>query len=161
MAMAKEIERKFLVRVLPFNPEKHPHVEIEQGYLALEPEGHEVRLRRKAEQYFLTVKSQGGLVRSEYEVELTKEQFETLWPGTEARRLQKDRYLFDAFEIDIYKGRLQGLMVAEIEFEEEEQAQSFQQPNWLGRELTHINFLKNRNLLQFDNWKAIQGELSD
>lgn len=157
--MAREIERKFLVNDLPFDPERYPHVEIEQGYLALEPEGNEVRLRNMAGQYFFTVKSQGGLVREEYEVELTKEQFETLWPGTTARRLQKNRYLFDSFEIDIYKGRLQGLLVAEIEFEGEEQARSFEQPDWLGQEVTQINFLKNRKLLQFKNWESIQEQL--
>ncbi len=157
--MAREIERKFLVKKLPFDPKNHPFVPIEQGYLALEPEGHEVRLRRKGSLYFLTVKSQGNLVREEYEVELTKVQFETLWPGTVARRLQKKRYLFELFEIDVYQGIFEGLLVAEIEFAGEEQARSFQLPPWLGKELTHINFVKNRNLLQFESWGAIQKEL--
>lgn len=157
--MAKEIERKFLVKRLPFDSETHPSIPIEQGYLALEPEGQEVRLRRKGGLYYLTVKSQGTLVREEYEVELSREQFEVLWPGTNARRLQKDRYLFEAFELDIYKGNLKGLIVAEIEFADAEKAQSFPLPDWLGQEITHINFLKNRNLLQFNNWAAIEKEL--
>ena len=157
--MAKEIERKFLVKELPFDLEMHPSVSIEQGYLALEPNGQEVRLRRKGKLYYLTVKSQGTLVREEYEVELSQDQFEILWPGTATRRLQKDRYLFETFELDIYKGNLQGLIVAEIEFTEAEKAQSFQMPNWLGNEITHINFLKNRNLLQFESWDAIEKEL--
>lgn len=157
--MAREIERKFLVKRLPFDSETSPFVPIEQGYLALEPEGQEVRLRRKGELYYLTVKSQGTLVREEYEVELSKEQFEVLWPGTAGRRLQKDRYFFETFEVDIYKGNLQGLVVAEIEFGEAEKAKSFQLPDWLGKEITHINFLKNRNLLQFENLDAIRKEL--
>lgn len=157
--MAKEIERKFLVNQLPFDSATHPCVPIEQGYLALEPGGHEVRLRRKGNLYFLTIKSQGGLVREEYEVEMTRIQFETLWPGTKGRRLQKDRYLFEGFELDLYKGNLKGLLVAEIEFEEEEKAQSFLLPEWLGAEITHINFIKNRNLLQYESWEAIQKEL--
>lgn len=157
--MAREIERKFLVKRLPFDSEISPFVPIEQGYLALEPEGQEVRLRRKGELYYLTVKSQGTLVREEHEVELSKEQFEVLWPGTADRRLQKDRYFFETFEVDIYKGNLQGLVVAEIEFGEAEKAKSFQLPDWLGKEITHINFLKNRNLLQFENLDAIRKEL--
>lgn len=157
--MAKEIERKFLVDELPFDPETYPFVSIEQGYLALEPKGQEVRLRKKGAGYYLTVKSQGTLVREEYEVELSQEQFEVLWAGTTGRRLQKDRYLFEAFELDIYKGNLEGLIVAEIEFADAQEAQSFQSPNWLGQEVTHINFLKNRNLLQFQGWAAIQKEL--
>ncbi len=157
--MAKEIERKFLVNELPFAPKTYPHVPIVQGYLALEPEGQEVRLRRKGELYYLTVKSQGTLVREEYEVELSQEQFDALWPGTIGRRLEKDRYLFEAFELDIYKGNLEGLRVAEIEFADAQEAQSFQSPDWLGREVTHINFLKNRNLLQFQGWAVIQKEL--
>ena len=49
--MSKEIERKFLVGELPFNREEHPSVYIEQGYLALEPGGQEVRIRKKDDAY--------------------------------------------------------------------------------------------------------------
>jgi len=158
--MPKEIERKFLVKTLPFDEATHPFVNISQGYLALEPGGQEVRLRRKNQQYFLTVKSIGTMVREEHETSLTLKQFQTLWPGTSGRRLQKDRYIFeDRIEIDIYRGNLTGLIVAEIEFPDQVSAKSYQAPSWMEQEITHLNFLKNRNLFQFKNWAAIQDAL--
>ena len=154
--MPKEIERKFLVHTLPFDEATYPFVSIAQGYLALESDGQEVRLRRKGQQYFLTVKSAGTMVREEYETSLTPEQFQTLWPGTAGRRLQKDRYIFEGqMEVDIYRGNLAGLIVAEIEFPDQVSAKSFQAPSWVEQEITHLNFLKNRNLFQFKNWAAI------
>lgn len=160
-SMPKEIERKFLVTALPFDRNVHPFVRIEQGYLALEPKGQEVRLRKKDDAYFLTVKSQGNLTRQEYETTLDIQQFEALWPATRGRRLQKNRFLLaGGVEVDIYEGNLQGLIVAEIEFQNEESAKAFQAPAWVGQEVTHINFLKNRHLLQFENWEAVQQELA-
>lgn len=159
--MPKEIERKFLVQRLPFDAAKHPFVNIAQGYLALEPGGHEVRLRKKGPEYFLTVKSAGTMVREEYETSLTPEQFQTLWPGTEGRRLQKDRYLFEGrIEVDIYRGNLEGLIVAEIEFPDHVSAKSYQAPTWMEQEITHLNFLKNRNLFHFKDWDAILDALA-
>jgi CYTH domain-containing protein len=72
----KEIERKFLVESLPENIDDFEKKEIIQGYLAVAEDGTEVRLRKKGEKYFQTVKSGGGKVRSEFEVEITREQFD-------------------------------------------------------------------------------------
>lgn len=158
--MSKEIERKFLVKELPFHEDEHPFVHIEQGYLALEPGGQEVRLRKKENTYSLTVKSQGALTRQEYETILDIQQFEALWPGTHGRRLRKNRFLLSGgIEVDIYEGNLQGLIVAEVEFPDEDSADAFQVPAWMGQEVTHHNFLKNRSLWQFDNWRDIQREI--
>lgn len=161
--MAKEIERKFLVAELPASLSEVTPKRLEQGYLALEPDGNEVRLRRSENQFWLTIKTQGALIREEYEVELSEEQFEQLWPGTEGRRLVKNRYInvFNGFkvELDVYEKPLKGLIVAEIEFPSPEVAESFQKADWMEKELTHINFLKNRNLLHFDSFEAIKDRL--
>jgi adenylate cyclase len=136
----REIERKFLVRKLPEDLDRFPHQEIEQGYLAIAPDGVQVRLRKAGAKRSLTYKRGDGNARVEREIELTPEQFDLLWPATEGKRLTKTRYdvpLGDrVVEIDLYSGRHQGLVVAEVEFDDEKSALSFQPPDWLGEDVT-------------------------
>ena len=147
-----EIERKFLVQPthLPDNIDRYPHDLIQQGYLAVTSEGGEVRVRRKGDRGYLTVKSGGDLQRSEHEVELTPQQFQQLWPATEGRRLEKTRYLIrhgdHLIELDVYHASLTGLSTAEVEFTSIEASQSFQPPAWFFREVTQDSRYKNRNL---------------
>lgn len=138
----REIERKFLIRNLPEDVARFPHAEIEQGYLAIAEDGVQVRLRKGGANHSLTYKrNDGGAARIEREIQLTQEQFDVLWPATEGKRLTKTRYnvpLGDlTVEIDIYSGRQEGLLVAEIEFENEKSAQEFQPPDWLGEDVSH------------------------
>ena len=136
----REIERKFLVRKLPENLAEFPHAEIAQGYLAIAPGGVQVRLRKKSETHSLTYKRGDGNAREEREVELTAAQFEALWPATHGKRLTKTRYEIPlgnrVVEIDIYSGRHEGIVVAEVEFDDEESAKNFQPPDWLGEDVT-------------------------
>ena len=136
----REIERKFLVRKLPKDLATYPSTEISQGYLVSMDDGLQVRLRKKSGQHSLTYKRGLGNVREEREVALTAEQFSTLWPATEGKRLIKTRYeipLADrVVEIDLYGGKHEGLIVAEVEFEDEESAINFQPPDWLGDDVT-------------------------
>jgi len=136
----REIERKFLVRKLPEQLAEFPHAEISQGYLVSLDDGLQVRLRKSNESYSLTYKRGVGNVREEREVELTLIQFDALWPATEGKRLEKTRYdipLGDCVvEIDVYGGRHNGLVVAEVEFDDEESAKNFQPPDWLGDDVT-------------------------
>ncbi|HXM32094.1 MAG TPA: CYTH domain-containing protein [Chthoniobacterales bacterium] len=138
--MNREIERKFLVRKLPEELAGFPHAEISQGYLVSLDDGLQVRLRKLDERYSLTYKRGTGNVREEREVELTPTQFDALWPATEGKRLVKTRYnipLGDRIvEIDVYGGRHSGLVVAEVEFDDEESAKNFQPPDWLGDDVT-------------------------
>jgi adenylate cyclase len=136
----REIERKFLVRSLPGKLSAYPHKKIEQGYLAATRDGMQVRLRRAETSYSLTYKQNDGRSRIEREVELTPEQFAVLWPATNGKRLSKTRYevpLNDLLvEVDVYRGRHAGLIVAEVEFASERAARQFEPPAWLGREVT-------------------------
>ncbi len=136
---AREIERKFLIRDLPALTD-YPRAEILQGYLVSLDNGLQVRLRKSGDRHSLTYKRGAGRVREEREVELTAEQFNALWPATEGKRLVKTRseIPFGDFvvEIDVYHGRHEGLIVAEVEFDEEETAENFQLPAWLGDEVT-------------------------
>ena len=128
------------MRELPRDLTSYPHNEIAQGYLVSLEDGLQVRLRKSGERYTLTFKRGSGRVREEREVELSAEQFDALWPATEGKRLVKTRYEIPfgdrVVEIDVYHDRHEGLIVAEVEFDEEETARSFQPPDWLGDDVT-------------------------
>ena len=70
-----EIERKYLIKKLPEDLAQYPHMEMEQAYLCTEPV---VRVRKEGEDYVLTYKSKGLMVREEYNLPLTKESYEHL-----------------------------------------------------------------------------------
>jgi CYTH domain-containing protein len=137
---SREIERKFLVCKMPDDLTSHPRKEISQGYLVSLDDGTQVRLRKAGDKYSLTFKRGTGNVREEREVELNAAQFETLWPATAGKRLAKTRYEVPlgelTVEIDVYHERHEGLVVAEVEFGDEEAAKNFQPPDWLGDDVT-------------------------
>jgi adenylate cyclase len=136
-----EIERKFLVAEPP-DLRHSDGVEIEQGYLALgdDERDAEVRLRRKGPDRWLTVKAGSGRTRAEEEIDLDPAGFESLWPLTAGRRVAKTRHLIALgdleIEVDRYRGDLDGLLVAEVEFPDEETADAFEPPQWFGEEVT-------------------------
>ena len=137
----REIERKFLIKRLPAGLKRSRRYSIAQGYLAAEPDDRHVRLRKKGKSASLTFKLvQGSGVREEREIILTPKQFAALWPATTGRRLQKVRYEIPwknlLIELDIYRGKNKGLMVAEVEFLSRAACRRFKPPNWFGREVT-------------------------
>ena len=100
-----------------------------------------MRVRRRADQAYLTVKAGAGRVRVEEEIEIDGDRFDRLWPLTEGRRIEKTRYEIPAgdglvIELDVYTGDLAGLVVAEVEFASEEAADGFAPPGWLGPDVT-------------------------
>jgi len=135
-----EIERKFLLKRFPPNLKKYPHDTVEQGYLAAGSGGLQVRLRKKGSVLSLTYKQGTRGQREEREIRLSLEQFNALWPATAGRRLTKVRYDVPwkkhTIEIDVYRGRHDGLVVAEVEFDDQKSAAEFQRPDWLGRDVT-------------------------
>lgn len=143
-----EIERKFLLDQ-PGVLAGHPGTEIEQGYLITGVAG-EARLRRKGGRLLLTVKHGEGLSRVETEIELDESQFEELWPLTEGQRIRKQRYVIlhpgHEIEVDVYEGPLEGLVVAEVEFDSERAAGEFEPPEWLGKEVTGDREYSNQSL---------------
>lgn len=146
-----EIERKFVVDDLPADLDRHPSAEIVQGYLAIEDDGTEVRVRRRGDDAFLTVKRGRGLARDEAEIAIERAAFERLWSLTEGRRVEKRRHVLPGgdgltIELDVYGGALEGLAVAEIEFADEGAAAAFSPPPWIGREVTDDGRFKNQRL---------------
>jgi adenylate cyclase len=136
----REIERKFLVKELPAKLKHWPHFPIAQGYLATESAGRQVRLRKKGKSASLTFKVGRGAHREEREIKLSPKQFAALWPATARRRLRKVRYEIPwknlLIEIDVYRGRHAGLVVAEVEFPDRVTCRKFEPPSWFGREVT-------------------------
>jgi adenylate cyclase len=124
--------------------------QLEQGYLAIEGDDVEVRVRRRGRAEYLTVKQGIGLTRTEAEIELTDEQFAALWPLSVARRISKRRHYVTAggadIEVDVYSGGLTGLVIAEAEFADEEAAKSFEPLDWFDEEVTGEPGYANKNL---------------
>jgi CYTH domain-containing protein len=146
-----EIERKFLVPDLPAALERYDASDVRQGYLAVEDDGTEVRLRDRDGTATLTVKKGRGEVRSEEEIEIGSGDFDRLWPLTDGRRVEKRRHLIPAggdltIELDVYAGDLHGLATAEVEFGSEADSREFEPPDWFGRELTGDARFSNQRL---------------
>lgn len=144
-----EIERKWLVEDLP-DLSRHKGAKVIQGYIIVPANGSEVRVRRKDEKFFETIKTGEGLKRGEIEIEISRKQFGKLWLATRGRRLEKVRYTLKwhgrKIELDVYKKKLAGLKVAEVEFKSRKQAVDFTPPSWFGKEVTDEDEYKNANL---------------
>ncbi len=145
-----EIERKFHLPRLPQVVSELIAEKISQGYLAVEHEKNEVRIRKRDTKYFMTVKSSGTIKRNEVEFSINEHTFEKLWVLTQDRRIEKERFTYKYsgldIEIDHYHGALAGLCIAEIEFKSIHAAEQFVAPTWFGKEVTNNPHFKNRYL---------------
>lgn len=137
--MAKEIERKFLVKG-DFKKHASKETRIVQGYLSSIPE-RTVRVRIKGDKGFITIKGIGntsGASRYEWEKEIPVSEVEELLKICEPGVIDKTRFLVKegdhTFEVDEFYGENKGLTLAELELKSE--TESFVKPNWLGEEVT-------------------------
>ena len=141
-----EIERKFLIKE-KIDLSNLKYDDITQGYITVDPE---VRVRKKGEKYYLTSKSEGNLVRDEKEKEISAETYYSLMQDRNGDIVEKRRYYLPygkyIIEIDKYCSHLNGLVVAEVEFDSEDEASAFVPPRWFGREVTYDKRFKNKNL---------------
>lgn len=143
-----EIERKFLVKKLPENLESYEQQRIAQGYLSTNPV---VRIRRSNDDYYLTYKGKGMMVREEYNLPLTAESFEHMLPKIDGILIDKIRYLIpleDGYtaELDIFQGKLAPIRLVEVEFGSVEEAEKFVAPEWFGDDVTNSPKYHNSNL---------------
>jgi CYTH domain-containing protein len=149
--MGREIERKFLVKDLPADLDRHPCAPITQGYLPVENGGFQIRLRREAAKRLLTIKCGHGRARFEAEFAVPKKDFDSLWELTGGRRIAKKRYRIPAaggflVQLDVYQGKHRGLATAEVEFDSKKQSVRFRPPPWFGREVTGNRHFENATL---------------
>ena len=154
-----EIERKFLVESTDFIKESTVNNRIVQGYLNSNPE-RTVRVRIKGNKGFLTIKGKGnesGTTRFEWEKEIALSEAEALLQLCESGIIDKIRYEIPlgkhTFEVDVFSGENQGLIIAEVELTSENEF--FEQPNWLGKEVTGDKKYYNSHLSEhpFCSWK--------
>ena len=154
--MAKEIERKFLVKKELWRP-KDEGVAIAQGYLAADA-ARAVRVRLAGERAYLTVKGPTkGVERLEFEYEIPADEARAMLalcerPWIEKRRY-RERYGAHIWEIDCFSGENEGLIVAEIELARADEA--FEAPPWLGEEVSEDSRYLNASLLRlpFSRWQ--------
>ena len=133
-----EIERKYLIPKLPAGLVLTDGIEYEQGYLCVKPV---VRVRREGEEYWLTYKSEGLMIREESNLPLTAESYAHLVTKTDGSLIHKTRYFIPygpnrLIELDIFHDQLAPLILAEVEFPSEEEANRFAPPDWFGQEVT-------------------------
>ena len=143
-----EIERKYLIHKLPEDLETYPCRKIQQAYLCTNPV---VRIRRQDQDYYLTYKGGGLMVREEYNLPLNKDAYQHLLEKADGIVLSKTRYLLpltDALtiELDVFDSPYQGLWLAEVEFPTEEEANAFVPPAWFGEDVTFSSAYHNSTL---------------
>lgn len=149
--MGIEIERKFLVKG-EFRHLSTNNVSIRQAYLSVE-KGRTVRLRILNNEAFITIKGSSGagsFSRGEWEYAIPVKDAEELIDICLPGRINKTRYYVPAgkhtFEVDVFHGKNEGLIIAEIELESENE--KFEKPEWLGEEVTGNPAYYNANLIK-------------
>lgn len=154
-----EIERKFLVTSKDFVQKAISKERIVQGFLNTDPD-RTVRVRKKGDKGYLTIKGKSnasGTSRFEWEKEILGVDAEALLQLCEKGIVEKTRYEIASgehiFEVDLFHGSNEGLIIAEIELRTENE--SFVMPDWLGEEVTGEKKYYNSQLSQypFENWE--------
>ncbi|WP_278034597.1 CYTH domain-containing protein [Flavobacterium nitratireducens] len=153
-----EIERKFLVNSDAYKKEAFSKKRIIQGYLSSNPE-RSVRIRIKEDKAYITVKgisNTSGISRFEWEKEIPVDEAEKLLLLCEKGVIDKTRFEVKSgshvFEIDEFYGENEGLEMAEIELQSEDE--NFERPTWLGEEVTNDKRYYNSYLSKnpFKSW---------
>ena len=157
MADTVEIEKKWLIDKdkIPYDLSNSEIIEIEQTYICFSPE---IRVRKinNGNEYTFAVKTNitpDGMIRDEIEDFITQEEYNNLMKKQEGNTIYKTRYQFldgdYLLAVDIFSGELEGLAYLEIEFENQEEADNFQTPNWVIKDVTSDLNYKNGHLARY------------
>lgn len=146
--MAKEIERKFLVKGISYRTLSTECHDIRQGYLSRDPQ-RVVRIRTVDKKGFITVKGKTeGFIREEFEYQIPFEEADRMLALCLPPVIEKKRYIVPhdnkIWEVDEFLGHRSGLTVAEIELKEP--SESFSLPEFIDREVTGDPSYYNSNL---------------
>ncbi len=155
-----EIEQKYRVKALP-DVSGCEKSEMEQGYLCTDPV---VRIRKSNDCYILTYKSKAGVptsdiaaqINQEVEMPLTEQSYQHLREKVDGYLISKTRYkvpLPDGHigELDLFHGRLEGLVFIEVEFAQEQDMAEFRPPDWFGDNVSMDRRYSNSFLSTVDN----------
>jgi len=147
---------------MPEGLEEYVKYEIEQGYLNRKPT---MRIRKRNDEYIFTYKNvpegldrEDILVNEEIEVPLNEKSYKNLKKKIDDHLIKKTRYVIPLdnglkAELDVFRGRLKGLVFVEVEFPDIETAESFQKPDWFGEDVSSDKRYKNGHLSQLDSLK--------
>lgn len=172
--MNKEIERKYAVKYIPKDFKIEKIIYIKQAFIyrdkltLIRVRDIKEKYPTENQKYIYTLKTKGDIeynndynIAKKYEIEneIPKEEFEKLIKKPISNIIEKTRITISIennlkVEIDVYYDYLEGLLTAEVEFQDEEQANNFQKPDWLGEELGYKK-LSNRKLAEMtkEEWK--------
>ncbi len=142
-----EIERKFIIEQLPADINTYACHIIEQAYLCTDPV---IRVRRQDDEYYMTYKGKGMMMREEYNLPLNQTAYEQLKSKANGHIIAKKRvlipYLKYTIELDIFAEPFAPLLLAEVEFETEAEALAFTPPDWFGKDVTTDSNYHNSNM---------------
>ena len=157
-----EIERKYTIKELPVNLDSYESHHIEQAYLNTDPV---IRIRKEDEEYYLTYKGKGLLAREEYNLPLNAASYYHLRKKADGNIISKTRYLIPLekpefsvtlsaeelnvplkVELDIFDAPFENLVIAEVEFPNEEMAAAFCPVDWFLKDVTTDPAYHNSNL---------------
>lgn len=149
--MGLEIERKYLIKNLPDNLSDFECHTLIQGYLNTSPV---VRVRKEDDSYYLTYKGSGLLAREEYNLPLDEHSFLHLIGKADGNVISKQRYKIPyavsekmfTIELDVFDAPFAPLVIAEVEFTDENEANAFIAPDWFDKEVTYDPEYHNSNL---------------
>lgn len=151
-----EIERKFLVDSSKWKP-ADDGTRISQAYLGLDPSP-TVRIRIAGDKAFITIKGRSrSIARPEFEYEIPVDDAKELQKLAISEPVEKTRYKIwyknFLWEVDIFEGKNQGLVMAEIELDSEDQV--FERPEWILQEVSADRRYYNSYLSEhpFSEWK--------
>jgi len=147
--MRNEIERKFFVKQLPSLEGIEPI--YYERYILSNENGKEIRVQKLGNSYVYEEKIDvSGLERARTKKEISKEKFDELRIKSNNKAIIRDRYNISSnpdISIQIYKGDFDGLIRAEVEFENEHDAQKFEPSPWMGAEMTGLPIARDANLV--------------
>lgn len=145
----KEIERKWILSKLPEIGGQIP-IQYERHFLFI-GKGVEIRIQKKGDKFEFERKVESNdLTRTGEKFEITEDEFDQLKKNSVAS-LVRESYLVDGISVKIYKGKHKGLIRAEVEFESEEEAESFKPLDWFGKEITNSDLGKDKKLAMLDD----------
>ena len=132
-----EIERKYIPKTLPENLAQYKHHKIEHN------------------EYFLTYKGGGMMAREEYNLPLNEKSYNHLLTKADGNIITKTRYYIPIHngltaELDIFEGKFTNMTLVEVEFSSIDKANSFNPPEWFGKDVTHDGRFHNSYLSQID-----------
>ena len=157
-----EIERKFTIKTIPVNLDEYAFHLIEQAYLNTDPV---VRIRKEDDNYYLTYKGKGLMAREEYNLPLNETSYYHLREKADGNVISKKRYLIPiekptfmsdfnfpidqislTIELDIFEAPFENLIIAEVEFPNQEMAEAFLPVDWFLDDVTGNPEYHNSNL---------------